>query len=105
ASALGSNTMAWGLSEELSLMLGGPPGRAPNQQTSGQNLSHRRLALQRADDHDAALWIGLARDQPGRNVPIFSSLGQFCLYILAFGQQSLSTSLQQRMQGAAQNRQ
>ena len=54
-------------------------------------------ALQLADDDDAAVGTGLARDQLGVDVPIFSRFGQFSLYILSLREQALCTRFQQRM--------
>jgi hypothetical protein len=50
-----------------------------------------------ADDHDTALRAGLARDQVSVNIPIFRCSGQFTLYILSLGKQTLCTRFQKRL--------
>ena len=56
------------------------------------DLLERRL--QPANDDDASIRAGLARDKLGLDIPIFRGLGQFTLYILSLGKQTLCTRFQ-----------
>src|SRR5580700_8231552 len=70
------------------------PASASSRPSMGL-LSARKAPLRPLDRHDAAARIGQAGHERGLDVPIFSGLGQFSLYILSLGEQGLCTSFQQ----------